>query len=151
MKSFFAIFALLLTGLNAHAEPRGWTDADGKVNYSDHVPAGVTNSKAVRSVSGKGQTEAPASYSNKSYAEREAEMKKAKQEKNAAVQKKTEQDAQAETKKNNCTASRENVRVLEESGRIVTYDANGERTYLDDAAREQRLADARKAVSTNCN
>ena len=151
MKSFFAIFTLFLTCLNVHAEPRSWTDADGKVQYSDHVPSGVTTSKPVRSISGKGQTEAPASYSSKSYAEREAEMKKAKQEKNEAAQKKSAQEEQTATKKSNCTAARDNVRVLEESGRIVTYDANGERTYLDDAAREQRLADARKAVSANCN
>jgi hypothetical protein len=46
---------------------------------------------------------------------------------------------------------RDNLRTLQESTRIVAYDEKGEKIYLDDAAREQRLNDARKELSASCN
>ncbi|MBU1424413.1 MAG: DUF4124 domain-containing protein [Gammaproteobacteria bacterium] len=151
MKRFISIISLVLICSNAHAGLNKWVDADGKVHYSDTPPPEVTT-QSVRNIAGKEeQADAPASYSPKSVAEREAEYKKAKQEKTEAAQKKAKQDADAETRKSNCAAARENLRVLEAGSRIVTYDANGERTYLDDDARTQRLEDAQKAISTNCD
>ncbi|MDH2917258.1 MAG: DUF4124 domain-containing protein [Gallionella sp.] len=150
MKTVFMIIAVWTLSLSAHAGLNKWIDAEGKVHYSDAPPQDV-KAQPVPNIAGKGQTAAPATYSTKSYAEREAELKKSKQEKTEAGEKKAKQEAQAEEKKRNCTAAQQNLRSLEEGTRIVTYDANGERTYLDDAAREQRLDDARKAVSSHCN
>ena len=150
MKHYIAVIALSLVGLNAHAEVNKWVDSEGNVHYSDTRPAEVTP-QTVRSFSGKGQTEAPASYSSKSYVEREAELKKSKQEKEESSQKKAQQDAAAEAKKQNCAAARQNARALEEGSRVVTYDENGERSYLDDDARSARLEEARKAIGANCN
>ena len=151
MKCHFAIIMLTMFSLNAHAGLSKWVDSEGVVHYSDTVPPDVTTAKSVRNITGKDQANAPASNAPKSLAEREAEMKKAKQEKEDASQKKAQQDAQAAAKKSNCEAARENVRSLEEGGRIVTYDANGEKSFLDDNARAQRLEEARKSVSQNCN
>ncbi len=151
MKPYVALVALSLFSLTAQAELHKWVDADGKVHYSDTVPPEVGKAQAVPNFAGKAQVEAPAQYSPKSVAEREAELKKTKQEKAEAAEKQAQKDAEAATKKQNCAAAQENLRTLEAGGRIVTYDANGERTYLDDAAREQRLTEARKSVSTYCN
>jgi hypothetical protein len=150
MKSYFTIFTLLLVCFNAHAGLNKWVDADGKVHYSDSPPPDVTT-QSVRNISGKEQADAPVSYSPKSVAEREAEYKKAKQEKEEASKKKIEQEANAEAKKQSCAAARENLRVLESGIRVSTQDENGERTYLDDSAREQRIEEANKAISSNCN
>jgi len=150
MKPYFVIIALSLIGLNAHAGLNKWVDAEGKVHYSDAPPPEV-KTETVRNVSGKGQTEAPASYSPKSYSEREAEMKKSKLEKEEASKKTAQQEADAKAKQTNCEAARQNVRSLEAGGRIVTYDANGERTYMEDDARTQRLEEAREAASKYCN
>ena len=150
MKLWSAIIALSLLGLNAHAGLNKWVDAEGKVHYSDAPPPEV-KTETVRNVSGKGQTEAPASYSPKSYSEREAEMKKSKLEKEEASKKTAQQEADAKAKQTNCEAARQNVRSLEAGGRIVTYDANGERTYMEDDARTQRLEEAQGAVSKYCN
>ena len=78
-------------------------------------------------------------------------MKKSKQAKDEASQKQAQKDAETETKKNNCAAARENARILENSPRLVTYDANGERTFVDDATRAQRLEETQKTISSNCN
>jgi len=147
-----AIFILTITifSLNAHAGLNKWVDAQGNVHYSDKVPQNV-KVQSVPNIAGTGQAAAPATYSSKSYAEREAELKKSKQEKTEASEKKAQKEAQAEEKKRNCVAAQNNLRMLEEGTRIMTYDANGEKTYLDDAAREQRLSESRQAVASNCN
>lgn len=150
MKHYLTIITLLLICFDAHAGLSKWVDADGKVHYSDSPPPNV-ETQSVRNISGKEQADTSVKYSPKSIAEREAEYKKAKQEKEKAMQEKAQQDARAETKKRNCAAARENLRTLEASSRVVTYDAKGERTYLDDAARAQKLEEARKVISESCN
>ncbi len=150
MRRYFTIIALLLICFDAHAGLNKWVDADGKVHYSDSPPPNV-ETEHVRSFIGKEQTDTPVKYSPKSIAERDAEYKKAKQEKEKAMQEKTQQDAGAEAKKRNCAAAQENLRTLESGSRVVTYDANGERVYLDDTARAQKLEEARTAISKSCN
>lgn len=150
MKRLLPLIALALIGLNAHAGLNKWVDAEGKVHYSDTPPPDV-KTESVRNISRKGQSEAPVNYSPKSIAEREADYKKSKLEKEESAQKQAQQDAKAETKKNNCEAARHNARAIEEGSRIVTYDEKGEKTYLNDDARAQRLEEAREAINSNCN
>lgn len=150
MKRYFTIITLALISFNVHAGLSKWVDAEGKVHYSDTPPPEVTT-QSVRNIAGKDQTDAAASYSPKSIAEQEAELKKAKQLKTEAEQKKAQQDANAQIRKSNCAAARENVQTLKGSTNIVTYDAKGERTYMKDDARAQRLDEANKAVSTYCD
>jgi hypothetical protein len=150
MKTCFAVITLALISFNAHAELHKWVDADGKVYYSDTRPPDVTT-ETVRNVAGKGQPDTAASYSPKSVAEREADMKKAQKAKEEEAQKKAKLDAVAEAKRSNCANARENVRTLEDTPRIVTYDDKGERIYMDDSTRAQRLEEARKTISNNCN
>jgi hypothetical protein len=150
MKRYFTIITLALITFNVHAELNKWVDADGKVHYSDTPPPEVTT-QSVRNIAGKGSTEAPTSYSPKSLAEREAELKKSKQSKEEDSKKKAEENAQADAKRRNCEAARQNARSIEEGGRIYSYDEKGERKYLDDSARAQRLEEANKAISANCN
>jgi flagellar motility protein MotE (MotC chaperone) len=151
MKRILAIVALSLLSLNAHAGLIKWVDSEGKVHYSDTAPNQDTATQAVPNFIGKDQAGTSPSYTPKSYAEREAEMKKANLIKDEAEKKKAQQKAEADTKKSNCAAARENARVLEDSPRVATYDANGERSFMDDNTRAQRLEDARKAISANCD
>jgi hypothetical protein len=151
MKRYFTIITLALISFNVHAELNKWVDADGKVHYSDTRPSETTETQTVRNISGKDPSGAPTSYSPKSYAEREAEMKKNKQGKEDAAQKKAQEDAQAETRNKNCVTARDNARTLQESPRVVTYNEKGEKTYMDDSTRAQRLEEARKTISESCN
>lgn len=150
MKRLFFFAVLALIGLNAHAGLNKWVDAEGKVHYSDTPPPDA-KTESVRSIAGKDQPGAQSGYTPKSLAEREAEWKKNKADKEENAQKKSQQDEQAKNKQQNCENARQNVRTLEEGGRIVTYDANGEKSYMEDDARAKRLEEARKAVSSNCN
>lgn len=150
MKAILVFISLAFFSFCAQAALNKWVDAQGNVHYSDEVPQNVKTQR-VPNIAGTGQPAAPATYSSKSYAEREAELKKSKQEKTEADEKAAQQAAQAETKKYNCTAAQQNLRALEEGARVFNYDANGEKVYLDDSAREQRLSEARKAASDHCN
>jgi Domain of unknown function (DUF4124) len=150
MKHILLSFALILFALNANAALNKWVDANGKVHYSDTVPPDV-DSQTVRSVAGSDESNAPATYTPKSYVEREAELKKENKKNADAARKQAEKDKQAETRKKNCAAAQENVRVLENSPRIATYNDKGEKTYMDDTARAQSLEDARKVVSDSCD
>lgn len=150
MRLTLAIIALSLAAANAQAGLVKWVDAEGRVHYSDSPPPEATGTQTIRNMSGQGQSEAPATYTNKTVAEREAEMKRARKEKEESAEKKAKEEAQAEAKKRNCMASRENVRTLEESSRIVTYDEKGERTFMDDEARAKRLEESRQNMIENC-
>lgn len=151
MKKVFVLVSLLIFGLNAHAALNKWVDAEGKVHYSDTLPPEAESPETVRNMSGKGQSEAPVSYSTKSIAEREADLKKSKQESEEKAQKNAQTEAKAAARKKNCGIARDNVRTLEESSRIVTYDEKGEKVYMEDAERAQKLEDARKSVSESCD
>ncbi len=151
MKPYVVFAALSLLALTAHADLHKWVDAEGKVHYSDIVPPEVSKTETVSNVSGKGQAQAPVQYSTKSYAERDAELRKSREERTETAEKKAQKDADAEARKRNCLAAQQNLRALEEGARIFNYDANGERVYLDDAGREQRMAEVRKNISANCD
>ncbi|HLP99068.1 MAG TPA: DUF4124 domain-containing protein [Sideroxyarcus sp.] len=150
MRRQLAFIVLSVAGLSAHAGVNKCVDSDGNVVYSDTCTADKVKIGTVRNVAGK-ESAAPTSPPQKNYMEREAELKKTKQAKDEAEKKKDQQQAIAEAKKQNCLSAQNSERTLMEGGRIVTYGENGERSYMDEAAREQRLENARKAISENCN
>jgi len=150
MKSATALLLLSFVSLSAQAGLNKWVDENGKVHYSDSPPMGA-QVESVRNITGKGQEAAPADYSSKTYSQREAELKKARQEKKEASEKSALEAAQKQARQQNCAAARENLRALESGARLVTYDENGEKRFLDDADREQRLDSARTAVKNDCN
>lgn len=150
MKTLFTLSLLAIFALNARAELNKWVDEDGVVHYSDTRPAGI-HADSVRNIAGKDTATAPAQNEPKSYVEREVELKKAIQEKQGANDKLSREKAMQEERRHNCLNAQESVHTLESGTRIATYDASGERVYLDDAAREQRLRDAREAVRANCD
>ncbi|MBU0688557.1 MAG: DUF4124 domain-containing protein [Gammaproteobacteria bacterium] len=150
MKFATALLLLGFISLSAQAGLNKWVDENGKVHYSDSPPMDA-KVESVRNVTGKGQEAAPVDYSSKSYSQREAELKKARQEKKEASEKSASESAQQQERKRNCAAAQENLRALESGTRLVTYDEKGEKRFMDDAERAQRLNSARDAVKGNCD
>ena len=150
MYRFSASALLILMSCSAHAGLHKWVDDEGRVHYSDSVPAGVTSTDKVRSIGGEpADTSAPAPA--KSLAEREAELKKSKQEKEQAEQKKAKQEAYDTARKESCQAAKDNIRMLEEGGRIQTYDADGNRSILNDEGRAQQMEKAQNVMKDSCD
>ncbi|HEU0220523.1 MAG TPA: DUF4124 domain-containing protein [Gallionella sp.] len=156
MKKFLLIL-LVLASTNAFAELSKWVDADGKVHYSDQPPPANVKAKTLRvtseaaaPASAGGAVAASAPAAPKTIAEREAELKKAQQAKKEAADKAAQEQARIETEKANCAAAQQNLRTLQEGMRIVEIDAKGERSYVDDEQRRQRIEKAQQGIKTYC-
>jgi len=138
---------LLLLSFSAYGALTKWVDADGKVHYSDEPPPDNVKAKPLTtphdSASG-----VPAA---KTFVEREAELKKAQKAKEETDQKTIKQQEEVLAKQKNCTAAKANLKTLENSPQIATYNDKGERALMDDATRKQQIEEARDQISTYCN
>ena len=150
MKYSLAIL-LLLSSLSSHAALNKWIDADGKVHYSDTTPTDVTVKKIRGSSAPDPITPVSGVSAPKTLAEREAEWKKSQQSKAEAEQKATQKKEEENLKQKNCESSRSNLAGLQNSQIIVKYNEKGERSYLDESARAQRIEETQKAVKNFCN
>src|SRR5574340_35860 len=148
MKKFLLIL-LVLASANAYAELSKWVDADGKVHYSDQPPPANVKAKTLRTTS---DTAAPASApaAPKTIAEREAELKKAQQAKKEAADKAAQEQAIIEGEKTNCESAQQSLRALQDGVRVLEVDAKGERSYLGDEQRRQRIEKAQQNIKTFC-
>ena len=147
----------------AAAAQSKWVDKDGRVTYGDAPPQGVDAQPMRRG------SAAPLPYTTSpspdkadkkegdkdtakplTPAEQDAAYRKRQQdaEKERAKQAKTDQATAA--KKENCARAQDYVRTLE-TGRVARYDAQGERSFLDDNQLAQESAKARQDVRDWCN
>ena len=156
MKKILLIL-LMLASTTAFAGLSKWVDADGKVHYSDQPPPANVKAKILRvtsevaaPVSASGVAAASAPAASKTIAEREAELKKAQQAKKEAADKAAQEQARIDAEKANCAAVQQNLRALQEGMRMVDIDAKGERSYLDDEQRRQRIEKAQQDIKTYC-
>ena len=149
MKYCIAVLLVLLS-INAQAELHKWVDAAGNVHYSDTAPPADAQEQQVHIplAPAVAASEAPA---EKSIFEREADLEKALKAKKEAEQKAAQEKEKANNKKQNCENARNNLRTLENSSRITTYDASGNQVIMDDAARQKKIDEVRKTVSESCD
>lgn len=145
---FVTPILLLLLPLAASAQVYSWRDASGKMHYSDQPPA-ERNLKSRRlgpSLSSSDDT----ATATKTAADQRLETSKQKQEskeKAAEAEKKRAEDAQRQQA---CERARINLQGLE-SGQIrFRMTPGGEREALDGAVRDAEIAEAQRAVATNC-
>lgn len=151
MKYCLAIF-LLLTSFSAQAALHKWVDAQGHVHYSDTAAPPDVKSQTLREAApAQSLSSSSAVATPKTLAEREADKKRAEKEKGDAQQKAAKQQEEAANKQKNCENARSYLATLENTPRLVTYDAQGERSFMDDDTRQQRIEEARKTISSTCN
>lgn len=150
MKHYIAL-CLFLCSFNTLAALNKWVDADGKVHYSDTPPPDVKVKRLKSSNVTEAATDTNSAAPEKTLAEKEAEWKKSQKAKDDANQKAAQEQEAILTKKKNCEASRSYLEKIENSPLVAQYNAQGERTIMDDASRLQRIEEARKAVAAHCN
>lgn len=139
---------LMLCGANAGAGLNKWVDEYGKVHYSDQPPPASVKATTLRTSPSPDPASAPGT--TKSHAEREAELKKAQQAAKEASEEAARKQAGTEIEQANCTAAQQTLRSLQGDGRIVEYDERGERRYLEDDERQQRIARAQEDIAKWC-
>lgn len=147
----FLFICLLFASLNTYAALNKWVDAEGKVHYSDSRPIDAKVQTLRSSVAPESIAPTSSTYAPKTLAEREVEWKKSQQAKEKADKKAADDKKNNDIKQKNCVSARSNLAGLEHTQRLVTYNEKGERTYVDEAGRNQQLEEARKAISTFCN
>lgn len=145
-----------LLAIPALGELYKWTDAEGKVHYSDQPPPpnikkpvtvkprSPAASAAAREAAGAA-VDAP-----KSYVEQDAEFNRRRveaAEREAAAKKAATEAAE---KKKNCEQARTQLAGMQRGGRITRYDDKGERTYLSDAEIAQEIARAQQVADSWC-
>jgi len=148
---------LMMFGINAFAEVNKWVDENNQVHYSDQPPPVNANIKKLRTssdsmdspdASGTAASSEPAAP--KTIAEREAELRKAQQSKKEAAGKAAQEQASKEAGKDYCDQAKLSLKALQEGMRIAQIDANGERSYLDDEQRQQRIAKTQQDIGKHC-
>ena len=151
---------LVAASAPAFAQTYKWTDADGKVHYSDQPPP-TNASKQVtvkpRKPSASTSTANPAATEKgapaakaKTYVEQEADFRKRQveaAEREAADKKKADEVAE---KKQNCDQARAQLRSLQAGGRVTRTNAQGEREYMSDAQIAQEIERGKKLVENWC-
>jgi hypothetical protein len=149
-KYLFLMLMLMLVTANASAAISKWVDSNGQVHYSDQPPPNV-KTQSIRPAQGAdASTSASGVPAQKSIAERDAEFKKAQLAKKEAAEKDAQKQAALEAQQSNCSNAQQALRSLQSGIRIVTIDANGERSFLDDSERQQRIEKAQNDVNTYC-
>jgi hypothetical protein len=131
--------ALLLAVAPAAATTYKWTDASGRVVYSDQAPTGNFKVETI---------DAPPPPANpnaaKELASKDAEIKQQKLLRAEEEGKATKARVEANLNREQCDRVRSQIITLGQSSQLVIYttDAQGQRTAMDDAARvreRQRL------------
>lgn len=152
MKRYLTIL-LLLSSTTAFAALNKWVDAEGKVHYSDEPPPANVKATTLRPSAPAPAIDtaaASAPEAPKTIAEREAELRKAQQAKKEAEERAAQEQANRETEKANCARAQQSLRTLQEGGRMVEIDAQGEYSYMEDEQRQQRIARAQQEIANWC-
>ena len=168
MGRFLLIF-LILASTNALATVNKWIDSQGRVHYSDQPPPPAVKAETLRpapapegagnangeagsggETESSGEAKSSVPEEQKSIAEQEAELKREQMEKQAAADKAAKKQAIENAIKINCDNAQQNLRNLQAGGRISQIGADGERTYMDDTQRQQRIEKVQQYLDTNC-
>jgi hypothetical protein len=146
----FLLILLILASTNAFAEINKWVDEQGQVHYSDQPPPADAQTQTLRTTTENQDSAGSGTAETKTFAEREAELKKEKAEKQSAADKSAQKQAADDALRANCLSAQENLRSLQSGVRIMQIDANGERSYIDDTQRQQRIENAQQNINRYC-
>jgi len=128
---------LALAAFDAGAQMYKCADARGVVQYTDKPGAGCREVAIRASPPISGALQAPAD----DLARQDAEFRKRQLDRETSVT----QQREAQTQR--CVQLRREQGILATSRRIVRMNDNGEPTFVDDAAREQRLAEIQRELA----
>jgi len=150
MGKFLLIF-LILASANASAEVNKWVDDQGRVHYSDQAPPPEVQARALRSASeGTVSASGVAGTGEPTFVQQEAALKKEQRAKQAAAEQAAQKQAAADALKAKCDSAQQNLRTLQSGARMMEIDASGERSFIDDSQRQQRIEKAQQDISNLC-
>ncbi len=148
MRNFLFTGLILLFSITVNAQIYKWVDENGKTQYTDlPPPPGITKEGQrlnIKSSPIPGNNETSQS---KNLAEERLEFDKRQQQKK---EEEVKQQAKAEENKKKCIDAQGQLRLYTDSPRLTVPDGAGGITFVEDDARQKKIADANKAVATFC-
>jgi Domain of unknown function (DUF4124) len=144
---WFVVAALLLAAGPATAALYKWTDANGRVIYSDQPPTGNVKVESINAPPPPADPNAVKDLANK-----EMELQKKKQVRAEEDTKAAKARVDANLTREQCDRARGQMITLAQSDQMVLYTTNaqGERLAMDDAARLRELQRLDAWVRDNC-
>jgi hypothetical protein len=154
MTRILSTLLLLAVAAPATAELYRWTDANGRVHFSD-TPPGKQKAEVLRApVATPPGTVAPAtgavSSGDTTRHNREGRLQEAwRQEAEQKQREKEANDARQAEIARQCARLRNGLQASEGRVLYITQE-NGEREYLDDAARQEHIEKAQRQLEEHC-
>lgn len=129
-----------------------WVDSAGRTHYSDLPPADGSKSE---SLSAPRPPVAPAATSNDSTkavkaAADAAAAKAAAKPKLVGIEESENSPERIKARADTCEHASAETKVMASDNRVFTLDAQGERQYLDDQARADRIKELQGIMAANC-
>lgn len=138
--------ALLLVAVSVHAQMVKCVDERGVVHYTDKprpgCKGGEVDIRGQPPISGKLQprTLDPARE------EREFQRRRIEGERQAKGE-----EREREMRRQRCATMHSELQRLESQRRVVSVNPQGERTFLDDGVRQQRIGQLRTEIARGCS
>jgi hypothetical protein len=152
--------ALALTSLLAHAQ-YSWLDDKGMRVFSDRppppgtppqrilkTPHGLEPRAALAEAAPAPANGAPAKASAPTLADKDAEFRKRSLQREADEKKTAQEASNKAAKDENCGYARDTADTVNSGMRMTRVGANGEKVYLSDEERAQRLERAQKVLKS---
>lgn len=159
-----SVMIVLVTPMLVDAQIYKWKDKNGVTGYSDKPPTDdvqvdkvISREQGSKSTSpadkarNLGGTNKPGKNAEtQQKAEDEAAQLRAR---NAEIERKNNEEkaAQARIRATNCQSAKSDYQTFAQGGRIFRMNEKGEREYFDDAALNERKANAQAAIRQYCN
>jgi hypothetical protein len=161
MTRIVILAVMLAFAATASAQMYRWVDKDGRVHYTATPPPPGVQSRTLQLPSSpppappsddaaKDGAAKDARQGPLTPADQEQAFRKRQLEAQKAREKQAQAERDAQARQQNCARAREALATLESGQRVSRTSAQGERYYLDDAARTRETEAARKAVSDWC-
>ncbi|MDH5764683.1 MAG: DUF4124 domain-containing protein [Gammaproteobacteria bacterium] len=148
-KHFILISLIVLFPSTAFTGIYKWTDADGKVHYSQQKPADSQTEKL--SVSGGHKPgyaqEDPDPAAKKTGDETGQTTENTEQ---APTQTTQEEPAPPKKSKSACKAAKKNLQQIQSTGRVRKRNSNGDIIYLSDKQKQAEIKKAKLVIKKNC-
>jgi hypothetical protein len=151
-----ALLAAMLVSLPAGAQLYKWTDANGRVQYSDKPPpAGrpserLTNNAISTVTSPAAPAGTPGAPGQKSAAELEQEFRKRRADQAEAEKKAQAQADEQRSLQAACQQSQRQLTALQSGQRMATVDDKGERRFLEDSEIQQQIQRTQADIQKYC-
>ena len=139
------IVALALAAAPASATTYKWTDANGRVVYSDQPPSGKFNVESIAAPPPPANPNAVKELANK-----EAELQQRRMLRTEEESKTAKARVDADKKRDQCGKVRGQITAMQAQPNLYQTNAKGEQVFMDDTARRKARDQLTTWVKENC-